>query len=180
MKRFVVVLAIILVSAKLITVTDIVLQKPAKAIAQTENPSLREDMVSPDRALLYSLQKRQTELNQKEEALKVDEQRLAALRKEISDKIETLKQIEAKLNATLDAEKGADGKRYKDLAKVYEAMPPAKAGVMLAKLDVKTAAGITIHMKRDRAGAIWGHLEPQKAVDITNEITRQGGLPVVE
>jgi flagellar motility protein MotE (MotC chaperone) len=45
---------------------------------------------------------------------------------------------------------------------------------MLEKLEVKTAAGITINMKRDRAGLIWGFLAPQKAVEITNEITKTG------
>jgi flagellar motility protein MotE (MotC chaperone) len=43
---------------------------------------------------------------------------------------------------------------------------------MMEQLEVKTAAGITINMKRERAGLIWGHLTPQKAVAITNEITR--------
>ena len=180
MKRTIMILAVILVSAKLIAFTSIFLQKPAQAIAQTENLAVKDDAVTTDRALLYSIQKRQNELNQKEEALKKEAERLAVLRKEISDKIEILKQAESRMNAVLDAEKGAEGKRLKDLARVYEAMPPAKAGTMLAKLDVKTAAGITINMKRDRAGAVWGHLDPQRAVEITNEITRQGGLPAVE
>ena len=180
MKRFIIILAAVLVLAKLITIVDIIVQKPTKAIAQTEGAVSKDETASPDRALLYSIQKRQVELNQKEEALKTDERRLVILKKEISDKIEILRQVESKLNAALDAEKNAEGKRLKELAKVYESMPPAKAGAMLAKLDLKTAAGITINMKRDRAGAIWGHLDPQKAVEITNEITKQGGLPTVE
>jgi flagellar motility protein MotE (MotC chaperone) len=51
-------------------------------------------------------------------------------------------------------------------------MPPAKAGAMLETLDIETAAGITMNMKRDKAGNIWGYLTPKKAVDITKEITR--------
>ena len=180
MKKMIMILAVVLVSAKLIAFGSIFLQQPEKAIAQTENFSVKDDAVPTDRALLYSIQKRQAELNQREEALKKEGERLALLKKEISDKIEILKQAETKMNAALDAEKGVDAKRLKDLAKVYESMPPAKAGTMLAKLDVKTAAGITINMKRDRAGAVWGFLEPQRAVEITNEITKQGGFPAVE
>ena len=60
----------------------------------------------------------------------------------------------------------------KDLAKVYEAAPPQKAAAMLEKFEIRTAAGITINMKRERAGLIWGYLTPQKAVAITHEITR--------
>jgi flagellar motility protein MotE (MotC chaperone) len=44
---------------------------------------------------------------------------------------------------------------------------------MLEKLDVKTAAGITMNMKRDKAGIIWGYLSPQKAIEITREITHK-------
>jgi hypothetical protein len=31
---------------------------------------------------------------------------------------------------------------------------------MLEKLDIPTAAGITMNMKRDKAGAIWGYMTP--------------------
>ena len=66
------------------------------------------------------------------------------------------------------------------MAKVYEATPAAKAGKMLEQLDIKTAAGITMNMKKDKAGAIWGYVNPQKAVEITKEITRAGGRQQAE
>lgn len=62
------------------------------------------------------------------------------------------------------------------MAKVYESTPPAKAGPMMEKLDTKTAAGITMNMKKDKAGALWAYLTPAKAVEITKEITRAGGF----
>lgn len=61
------------------------------------------------------------------------------------------------------------------MAKVYESAPPAKAGKMLEQLDIKTAAGITMNMKKDKAGAVWGYITPQKAAAITKEITQAGG-----
>jgi flagellar motility protein MotE (MotC chaperone) len=33
-----------------------------------------------------------------------------------------------------------------------------------------------MNMKKDKAGAIWGYITPQKAVDITKEITKVGRL----
>jgi flagellar motility protein MotE (MotC chaperone) len=99
---------------------------------------------------------------------------LLTLRKEITDKIALLKGQEEKLTAMLDAGQNSDIKKYKEMAKVYEATPPAKAGAMLEKLDIKTAAGITMNMKKDKAGAIWGFISAQKAVEITKEITRSG------
>lgn len=150
------------------------MKPPAGAEAQDTDFSLSADLMK-DPTFLMALKKRQSELDEKELALKREEDRLATLRNELIAKIETLRSLEGELAATLEAEKGEAGKRLKDLARVYEAMPPEKAAVTLAKLDVKTAAGITINMKKERAGAIWGYLDPRKAEEITREITRQRG-----
>ncbi len=127
------------------------------------------------RTLIKSLETKKEELDKKEQLLKSEEQRLLSLKKEILEKIDILRLQEEKLNTALEAGKSAENKRYKDLAKVFEAAPPAKAGVMLEQLDVQTAAGITMNMKREKAGAIWGYLSPHKAVEITRQITRTGG-----
>ena len=140
---------------------------PVKEVKDTTADSLR-----PQRDLAASLQARKIELDSRENAIKTEEQKLLSLKKEILDKIDLLRGLEEKLNVTIEANKSIESKKYKDLAKVYESTLPAKAGPMLEKLDVSTAAGITMNMKRDKAGAIWGYLSPQKAVEITREITR--------
>jgi len=126
------------------------------------------------RDLFSSLEAKKNELNKKEQFLRAEEQRLLQLKKEIVDNIDRLHAQEEKLNASVEGQKATESKNFKDLAKVFEATPPAKAGQMLEQLDVKTAAGITMNMKRDKAGAVWGYLSPQKAVEITREITRLG------
>jgi flagellar motility protein MotE (MotC chaperone) len=153
-----------------------------QAIAQTTTttpiPAIKdvrdvtEDPLQKERDLFDFLQKKQKELDTRETLIKAEEQKIVALKKEIVEKIEALKLLESQLSSRLDADKSNDIKRLKELAKVYEATPPQKAAAMLEKLEVRTAAGITINMKRDRAGLIWGYLTPQKAVAITNEITR--------
>jgi len=79
-----------------------------------------------DPTLLMALKKRQTELDEQAAALKREEERLLALRTEILTKIETLRALESKLATALEAEKNEVGKRIKDLARVYEAMPPRR------------------------------------------------------
>ena len=153
-----------------------------QAIAQTTmnapNPSTKEirdvteDPLQKERDLFYFLQKKQKALDARENLVIAEEQKVVALKKEIVEKLDALKLLESQLSSRLDTDKSNDIKRLKELAKVYEATPPQKAAAMLEKLEVKTAAGITINMKRDRAGLIWGYLTPQKAVAITNEITR--------
>lgn len=133
-----------------------------------------DSSLSKERDLAAALLAKKNELDNRENTLRTEEQRLLVLRKEITDKIVLLKSQEERLTAVLEASQTSETKRYKEMAKVYEATPPAKAGSMLEKLDIKTAAGITMNMKKEKAGAIWGFISPQKAVEITKEITRAG------
>lgn len=144
----------------------------APVLAAKEVKDVTEDPLQKERDLFNILQKKQNALDTRESLVKAEEQKIVALKKEIVEKIDALKLLESQLISRLDADKSNDIKRLKELAKVYEATPPQKAAAMLEKLEVRTAAGITINMKRDRAGLIWGYLTPQKAVAITNEITR--------
>jgi flagellar motility protein MotE (MotC chaperone) len=146
----------------------------AMAESPRQAPAVKDvldDELAQPRSLLNALQNRQKELDEREYSLRVEEQKLLSLKKEITEKIDLLLRLEQKLDTAIGADKEADAKRYRDLAKVYEATPPAKAGAMMERLDLKTAAGISMHMKREKAGAIWGYLSPQKVVDITKEIT---------
>lgn len=145
----------------------------AKPVPPAREPD--HDNLSEQRDLAKALSAKKIELDNRENTLRAEEQRLLSLRKEITDKIAVLKSNEEKLSAILDSAHNSEVKRYKEMAKVYEATPPAKAGSMMEKLDIKTAAGITMNMKKDKAGAIWGYINPQRAVEITKEITRVGG-----
>lgn len=146
----------------------------------TTSPPVQKDtmdeILAKQRGLAEALAARQAQLDERENALRADEQRLVALRREITEKITLLTKQEEKLAAALDAAREEDIRRYKNMAKVYENTPPAKAGPMFEKLDTKTAAGITMNMKKEKAGALWAFISPQKAVEITREITRSGGF----
>lgn len=192
MKRIIVVSQIVIISLFVIKVLflaidtqkvpffhDFSLSHPGQAIAQTSAKEpvspvkdVSDDGLQGERDLMAMLQKRQKDLDARESAIKAEEEKIHALKKEIMEKIDVLKALDTQLSAKLDTEKTSDAKRLKELAKVYEATPPQKAAAMLEKLETKTAAGITINMKRERAGLIWGYLNPQKAVEITREITK--------
>jgi flagellar motility protein MotE (MotC chaperone) len=137
-----------------------------------------QDGLARERSLAAALQSQQRELEIREAALKAEERQLLALKAELTQKMDALRALEEGLNSKIDAERSSETKTYKDLAKVYEAMPPVKAGAMLEKLDIATASGITMNMKRDKAGAIWGYMNSQRAIEITSAIARsRGGAP---
>jgi len=143
-----------------------------QAVISTTLGDAGENNLQKERDLYALLEKRKKELDSRQESLRLEEQKLSVLKKEIQDKIDQLGIIEKRLEVKLDAEKSADAKRFKDLAKIYESAAPAKAGAMLEKLDNKTAAGITMNMKRDKAGAVLSNVNVQKVVEITKEITK--------
>ncbi len=130
-----------------------------------------DEQLTNERKLLASLTERQQQMDGRESYLKAEERRLEDLKKEIVQKIENLRALEEKLTSTLDAGLNADEKRFKDLAKVYEAAPPQQVGIILEKMDTKTAAGILMNMNSKKAGAIWGFITPARSVEIAKEIT---------
>lgn len=154
--------------------SDTVPASAASPVAVKKDKDTLDEDLSKQRDLVAALLAKKNELDNRENGLRSEEQRLLALRKEITEKITLLKGQQEKLTMILDANQAAEIKRYKEMAKVYEAAPPARAGAMMEKLDTKTAAGITMNMKKDKAGAVWGYISAQKAVEITKEITRAG------
>ncbi len=134
-----------------------------------------DEQLVNERKLLAALTERQKQLDSRELYLKSEEKRLDELKREIVGKIESLKALEEKLTAPLEANVAADEKRFKDLARVYESAPAQQVGTILEKMDTKTAAGILMNMNNKKAGVIWGHIAPSRSVEIANEITAQQG-----
>ena len=130
-----------------------------------------KDSLLQERELLSSLLEKQKELKDRERLLSSEEKRLNSLKNEILSRINKLREMEEKLSGLLETIKETDNNRYKDLAKVYESTPPARASSMLEKLDKRTAAAIIMNMKSKKAGAIMGHINPTRAAEITKEIT---------
>jgi flagellar motility protein MotE (MotC chaperone) len=151
-------------------------QAMAQLNTQANSPeklkTIFDDKLQKERDLYAALEKRKVELDARENAMKTEAQNLQILKKEITDKIDALKLLEKQLDGKAETQNTLDVKKYKDLAKIYESANPAKAGAMMEKLDIKTAAGITMSMKKDRAGAVLSNMTLQKAVDITKEITQ--------
>jgi flagellar motility protein MotE (MotC chaperone) len=193
LKKFVVIFQIIVVLIFLVKISAMVdgaekytgldktLIMPSLAMAQTLGAAaavqptpidVLSDPLTKERTLETVLQAKLQQLEQREGFLKTEEQRLLTLKLELTEKIDTLRALQQQISTATETYKTEEIKKIKDLARVYEAMPPAKAGAMLETLDIQTAAGITMNMKRDKAGNIWGYLTPKKAVEITKEITR--------
>jgi len=145
----------------------------AVAVPATPAKDIFEDGLPEERKLLSSLLGKQKALDDREDSLRSEEKRLHALKDEILLKINSLQEIEKRVTALLEEAEKIHAEKYRSMAKVYEAAPPAKAGSMLEKLDSRTAATIIMNMKSKKAGAVLGYIKPDKSVAITREITKE-------
>ena len=151
-----------------------------QAIAQEEVP---EEMVVArgtvdsdlEQESLSLLNKKRKELDLREEQLKQEEDRLNQLRTDINNILEGLSEKEAgidkRIKDLITLKETLEEAELKKLAQVFESTPPEQAGPMFDKLDVRLAAKILFRMKGRYAGKIWGYVDPDQAVAISNELS---------
>jgi flagellar motility protein MotE (MotC chaperone) len=121
--------------------------------------------------LMKSLHERQKQLDNREKALKDEEKKIETLKKDVTEKMEALRALEEKMSPPLDVQKEETDKKYKVLAKMYEATPPEKAAMIFEKMERKMAAEIMLRMNSKKAGAIWAHINRDIGLGIVREIT---------
>ena len=131
-----------------------------------------DDLLASIRKEREALRDREGTLKRREEQVRQKEARLREVQSEIEAKLETLSQIQVSLEELIQEKKGLENEILKKLARVYESTPPEQAGPMLARLDVKLAAQILIRMDGRKAGRIWGFVSPERASQISSEISR--------
>jgi flagellar motility protein MotE (MotC chaperone) len=119
-----------------------------------------------------ALREREESLTEREEKVRREEVRLQRVRQDIEHKLEMLAQIQTSLQELIEEKKSLENEVLKKLAKVYESTPPEQAGPMLSSLDVDLAAQILIRMDGRKAGKIWGYVSPDRASEISSEISR--------
>jgi len=117
---------------------------------------------------------RALELAEREKAIKAEEERLVALRKEVEEKI-------AKYEKLLGEAEGREKRRQEEedakadqLVKLFEGMPPEGAAVRLEALDDKTAAFILGKMKGRKASNVLAVMEPKRAAVLVRRMA--GGV----
>ena len=117
-----------------------------------------------------AIEAKSVELKEKEEALKRDEVRLNALKKEVEARIETYTRLLARMEAMLKRVEQVKGDAIESVVKAYEVMPPEDAAVRISALDNDTALRIMTRMKSKKAGAIIAVMEPRKAATLTRRL----------
>jgi flagellar motility protein MotE (MotC chaperone) len=117
-------------------------------------------------------EKKRAELPSREEALKREEERLKALRKELDEKIDEYTKILGKIEESLKALESSKNARLDHMVKAYEAMSPEEAASRLSAMDEQTSVKIIMRMKSKKAGPVMASMDPKKAAGLTESIAK--------
>ena len=120
---------------------------------------------------LRVVEEKRLELKAREDALKRDELRLTALKKDVDEKIQTYTELLSRVEAALKRVEQVKGDKIENVVKAYEAMPAEDAATRLAALDNDTALLILTRMKSKKVGAAIALMDPQKAAVLTKYMT---------
>jgi len=120
---------------------------------------------------LKIVEEKRLELKEREDALKRDDQRLTALKKDVDEKIQTYTELLARVEDALRRVEQVKGDKIENVVKAYESMPAEDAAVRLAALDNDTALLILTRMKSKKVGAAMALMEPHKAAALTKSMT---------
>ncbi len=143
-----------------------------------------EDALTPEveaKLVLDGLEEKRIQLQKEEERIQQEREKVTKLKKELEEKITELetihKQIEVSL-AKLDKKESEkerlkrvdDGKKIKQLVKVYSSMKPKMAGQIINNMDIVIAEKIFMNMKGAIAGKILSYVDSSKAAKISERL----------
>ena len=110
------------------------------------------------------------DLADREKALKAEEDRILALRKEVEAKIARYEKLLADLEAAKQRMSEEESARIDRLVKLFEVMPPENAAVRLEALGNGMAATILGRMRERRASNVLAAMNPQKSAAVVRLI----------
>ena len=129
--------------------------------------------------LLQQLAERRQVLESREQEFEIRTGLLAAAESRIDKKVEELKVLRETISGlikTFDAQQDA---KLLSLVKIYENMKPKEAAKIFEELQMDTLLEVAERMKERKLAPIMAKMHPEKARDMTVELSRLRQLPPV-
>jgi len=121
-----------------------------------------------------ALEIKRRQLEQKEKALEEEAKRLVTLKEEINAKLLQITELQKAVRNDLGKKEAIRNDRIKHLIKVYQAMPPRKAAVLIEKLDMDVIIALFSEMKGENVGQILPYVSAEKAAKISECLAQLG------
>jgi flagellar motility protein MotE (MotC chaperone) len=148
---------------------------PAAPPANGAAPAAPVDVIKPvmtagERAVLESLQQRRQELETRARELEVRDSLLKAAEKRIEQRLQELKEMEARVTG-VERKKGEDEvAKFKSLVSMYENMKAKDAAKIFDRLDIKLATEVARLIQPRRMSDILAQMTPESAQKLTVEL----------
>jgi flagellar motility protein MotE (MotC chaperone) len=137
-----------------------------------EAPSPAEGRGEAERALLEALRGRRQELDRRGEELAQRELLLAAAERRFQERVEEMRALQARLEAELRARDQREEAGIRQLVRVYEAMRPRDAAIILDELEMPVVLQVLDRMREAKAAPVLAAMRPDRARAVTAELSR--------
>lgn len=118
------------------------------------------------------LEKRNSEMDQREALLKVTEQR-------VDRKITELRAMQEQVRQAIGAANAEQKARTSSLVKIYETMKPKDAARIFENMDTLALLDVVRQMKEARTAPILAAMDPRKAKELTSALMERKPLPAM-
>lgn len=155
-------------------------EKAGAAAAPEGKPVQLENTrtLSPsERAVLERLQERRQELDQLARELDIREGLLRAAEKRIEARVNELKDVEARINATMAAKDEAEIARFKSIVVMYENMKPKEAARIFDRLDMRVLLEVASQINPRKMSDIMAQMSSEAAERLTVELATRSSQP---
>jgi flagellar motility protein MotE (MotC chaperone) len=143
---------------------------PPKAQSGTR-VQLDAPQISPaERALLERLSERRKELEKRQSELDMRDTLLKAAEKKLEDRLNELKEAEARIVAATQQKEEAELQRLKNLVTMYENMKAKDAAKIFDRLDLKLATEVARLIQPRRMSDILAQMSAEAAQKLTVEL----------
>jgi flagellar motility protein MotE (MotC chaperone) len=143
---------------------------------KSDNEAFPDIKIDPLKPLIEAIKKRQVEMDEKEELLRLEEEKLRLLKAGVEERIAELTKLKKNADKLVKEIKSFNEAKTKHLVNVYEAMPVEEAAVRIARLDGLLAVKLLFQMKAKKAGGILGLIEADKAVELSRGLAKHKEL----
>ncbi len=144
---------------------------PAAAPADPMRPTL----TAGERAVLESLQQRRQELESRAREMEVRDSLLKAAEKRIEQRLQELKETEARITGAANKKDEAEIAKFKSLVSMYESMKAKDAAKIFDRLNMRVLMEVVNVMNPRRMSDILGQMTPEVAERLTIEIANRSG-----
>lgn len=147
---------------------------PPKAAQSGVKVQLDAPQISPaERALLERLSERRKELEKRQSELDMRDTLLKAAEKKLEDRLNELKEAEARIVAATQQKEEAELQRLKNLVTMYESMKAKDAAKIFDRLDLKLATEVARLIQPRRMSDILAQMSPEAAQKLTVQLANR-------